>query len=75
MTDLIGWRCDMKEFVPVSDEILDDAPDLFNRLVPYHMDYTCRRLYAQSFELTPADLQVQIPSAAERSGITLLDKG
>ena len=50
----------MKEFVPVSDEALDEATDLFNQLVPYHMDYSCRRLYARSFELTPADLQVQI---------------
>ena len=51
----------MKEFIPVSDEALDEAHDLFNHLVPYHMDYLCRRLYARSFELTPADLQVQIP--------------
>ncbi len=64
----------MKEFVPVSDESLDQAPDLFNRLVPYHMDYTCRRLYAQSFELTPADLQVQIHSNGERAGTTGLDR-
>jgi hypothetical protein len=52
----------MKEFVPVSDEALDTAPDLFNHLVPYHNDYCCRRSYCHSFEVTPADLQVQIPT-------------
>ena len=51
----------MKEFVPVSDAVLDGSPDLFNRLVPYHSDYPCHRTYCQSFEITPADLQVQIP--------------
>ncbi|RLA42474.1 MAG: hypothetical protein DRR06_14380 [Gammaproteobacteria bacterium] len=52
----------MKEFVPASDEVLDILPDLFNRLVPYQSDYACRRLYRQPVELTPADLQVQIPA-------------
>ena len=56
----------MKEFVPVSDEALDTAPDLFNHLVPYHRDYSCHRGYYHSFEVTPADLQVQIPT--EHSG-------
>lgn len=52
----------MKEFVPVSDEDLDSAPNLFNQLVPYHRDYSCHRSYQHSFEVTPADLQVQIPT-------------
>ena len=60
----------MKEFVPVSDEALDTAPDLFNHLVPYHRDYSCHRGYYHSFEVTPADLQVQIPrsDAGGRAG-------
>ncbi len=53
----------MKEFVPVSDEVLDTAPDLFNHLVPYHRDYSCHRAYYHDFEVTPADLQVQIPTS------------
>ena len=63
----------MKEFVPVSDEALDDDPDLFNRIVPYHCDYLCRRQYAKSFELTPADLQVQIPVCGSNTTEKSLD--
>ena len=47
----------MREFIPVTDDMLYNNPQLFEQLIPYHIDRPCRRLQAKPLHLTPADLQ------------------
>ena len=49
-----------KEFIAVTDEILYQNPALIERLVPYHVDRTCRRLEVDPLRYTPADLQTAV---------------
>ena len=34
----------MLQFTPITDETLDHDPALYFRLVPFNLDYPCRRL-------------------------------
>ncbi|HAD10084.1 MAG TPA: hypothetical protein DCF62_11425 [Porticoccaceae bacterium] len=52
----------MKTFIPVNDENEQQIPDLFDRLVPYQVDYGSQRFHPHDCQVTPADLQVQIPA-------------
>ena len=47
----------MKEFIPVTDEMLYNNPQLLERLIPYHVDRPCLRLLEQPLRQTPADVQ------------------
>lgn len=40
----------MKKFVAICDDLLEKQPQMVGRLVPYHCDYPCQRLYRQPFE-------------------------
>jgi len=40
----------MKKFVAISDDLLDSQPQVLARLIPYHCDYPCQRLYRQPLE-------------------------
>ncbi len=50
----------MAEFIPVSDDYLEQCPALYGVLVPYQVGLPCRRSYRQPIELTPADLMTDI---------------
>ena len=56
----------MREFIPVTDDMLYDNPALFERLVPYHVDRPCRRLASKPLHLTPADIQRDITAVPRR---------
>ena len=53
----------MAKFIPVSDDELYDNPQLFDLLVPYHVDYPCRHRLAATPHHTPADLQSDMRAA------------
>jgi len=36
------------EFVPITDEVLDQYPELLSNLVPYQRDYPCHRELADT---------------------------
>ena len=40
----------MKKFVAISDDMLDNQPQVLGRLIPYSCDYPCQRLYRQPLE-------------------------
>lgn len=52
----------MQEFIAITDDLLYDHPELFERLVPYHVDRPCHRLMGgqPDSQATPADLQSDI---------------
>ena len=55
----------MQEFIAITDDLLYDHPELFERLVPYHVDRPCHRLLGTRSgdcrdHATPADLQSDI---------------
>lgn len=52
----------MKAFIPVNDENQEQIATLFDRLVPYQVGYSSQRLGPHDCQVTPADLQVQIPA-------------
>ncbi len=56
----------MQEFIPVTDEMLERDPALWEQLVPFHVDRPCRHLEAQPLALTPVDLQSDIPGGDRR---------
>ena len=56
----------MREFIPVTDDMLYDNPALFERLVPYHVDRPCRHLASRPLHLSPADVQRDMVPAPRR---------
>jgi hypothetical protein len=58
----------MKEFIAVTDEMLEDHPELYFQLVPYDLRRPCRHIAQEPFELTPADLQQnEFPGRSKQS--------
>lgn len=53
----------MKIFIPVTDDMLERDPDLWERLVPFHVDRPCHHLAAEPLHSTPADLQQDIAAS------------
>ena len=53
----------MKTFIPITDDNQEHIPALSDRLVPYQVGYGNRRFQQHDCQVTPADLQVQIPAA------------
>ena len=43
----------MQQFIPITDDYLEHDPALYARLVPFNLDYSCRRLALES-SLDPA---------------------
>ena len=58
----------MKKFVAISDELLDSQPQVLGRLVPYHCDYPCQRLYRQPLEAMPVLAPVSLALVSPREG-------
>ena len=52
----------MKTFIPITDDNQEHIPALSDRLVPYQVGYGNRRFQQHDCQVTPADLQVQIPA-------------
>ena len=58
----------MKKFVAICDDLLESQPQMLGRLVPYHCDYPCQRLYRQPLEEQPGFATVQQASTVQREG-------
>jgi hypothetical protein len=52
----------MLQFIPLTDEYLERDPALYLQLVPFNLDYPCRRLE-------------QEPAAAAQMGLSASDEG
>ncbi len=53
----------MLQFTPITDETLDRDPALYFRLVPFNLDYPCRRLAEE-----PADVANTESTTKENDG-------
>lgn len=58
----------MKKFVAICDDLLESQPQMLGRLVPYHCDYPCQRLYRQPLEELHGFATEQLALTLQREG-------